>query len=155
MEKQMHHLLFWVLGLIAVLVAISLLSGVLRTTETAPLPETFVPGPPSQEVLEQLSQSRGFEVLVSYTDRGFEPASFVIKKGESARFTNNSTRDVWIASDGAIYPGTGDCGSPLDSCKPLKPRDFWEFTFSEAGVWQFKNNLNATEFGSVIVRSEQ
>ena len=104
----------------------------------------------------QLENSHGFQALVSYTDGGFEPAKLTIKKGETVRFTNNSSEDLWVSagsSSGAVYPGTGkECGqSAFDSCRVLKPMHFWEFTFDIAGTWGYKNVSDTKMTGVIIV----
>ncbi len=107
--------------------------------------------PTMQAVLEE---SKGFQALVSYTDRGFEPRSLSIEKGDTVRFTNNSIRDLWVASSGTPYPRGGDtCGeSAFDSCIALKPLEFWEFTFDATGEWQYTDNLHKEFTGTVRVR---
>ena len=117
----------------------------------------FIPGPPPKEVVALLEKSKGFEVLISYTDHGFEPATATIAVGDAVRFTNNSSQDLWVASTGSsenpLYPGTSDCGgSTLDTCMVLEPREFWEFTFDESGTWTFQNNLDKGQTGSVLVQ---
>lgn len=110
---------------------------------------------PSPEVLAQLEHSKGFQAFVSYTDRGFEPSEVTIQQGETIRWTNNSSKDLWIASDGgALYPReANDCGSSgFDSCKALKPGDFWEFTFDTKGSWVYLNNLQKETTGVVHVK---
>ncbi|MEY4747004.1 MAG: hypothetical protein RLZZ416_53 [Candidatus Parcubacteria bacterium] len=99
---------------------------------------------------------KGFQLLVSYVDSGFEPQSAAIKAGDTVRFTNNSRRAVWIAADGrggAIYPGMENgCGSSaLDSCRALQPGEYWEFAFTEKGTWSFVNNLDKNKGGSLSV----
>ena len=116
----------------------------------------FVPGPPSAEIVAQLEKSRGFEVLVSYTDGGFEPDEAVIERGQSIRFTNNSSGVLWVAAAGddesPRYPGLGDCGASLfDTCTALAPNEFWEFTFEEIGTWAFQNNVDKGKTGIVRV----
>ena len=150
---------FILLALLLVVVGITYVwSGTSGRPMTENVPEEkFVPGPPSAEVVEMLAKSRGFEALVSYTDRGFEPENVVINAGESIRFTNNSSHELWVAAapqtGQSPYPGMSDCGgSSLDTCKVLEPRDFWEFTFTESGTWTFQNNLEKEETGSVRVQ---
>ena len=99
----------------------------------------------------------GTFTYVSYTDNGFEPANVTITQGQTVRFTNNSSHDVWIAADGInaqIYPRTREvCGSSdLDSCAPFAPQDFWEFTFNVKGEWHVVNNVDKTKGGVVIVK---
>ena len=103
-----------------------------------------------------MEKSRGFEALISYTERGFEPTKVTLKKGQSVRFANNSGEELWIAAASTAgsppYPGMSDCGgSTLDSCKTLQPLEFWEFTFSQSGTWHFRNNLNKERVGSVTI----
>ncbi len=98
--------------------------------------------------------SKGFNALISFTDNGFEPANITIKKGQTIRFTNNSSKDMWIAAGGDggnVYPDTGEgCGeSALDTCGPLAPNEIWELTFDYSGTWSYRNNSNR-EFTGVI-----
>ncbi len=117
----------------------------------------FIPGPPPPEIIAMLEESKGFKVLISYTDGGFEPAAAVIEVGDAVRFTNNSSKDLWVAAAGSsedpVYPGTSECGaSSLDTCMVLEPREFWEFTFDQSGTWTFQNNLDKGQTGAVLVQ---
>jgi plastocyanin len=149
------------LGAIIVLVLCLFLFGngtSLRTTAPATPAGGVHTQPPSPEVMAYLAASKGFQYLVSYTGRGFEPATLTVKKGETVRFTNNSSEGLWVAatgSSGAVYPaGTGnECGqSAFDSCKVLKSGEFWEFTFTTAGTWGYKNNSDTKMTGTITVR---
>ena len=115
----------------------------------APIPEP----PFTDAVKAQLAASKGFQEVVTYTDRGFEPLHLSITQGDTVRFTNSSHQMLWVAADGvALYPITGDCGSSaLDSCHPLEPGAFWEFTFTESGTWGVTNNLEKSKVGIVEV----
>jgi len=114
--------------------------------------------PLTPQITAQLEKSRGFQALVSYTDRGFEPATVTIKKGQTVRFTNNSSDDVWIAASsaggGKLYPRVQDeCGSStFDTCKGQRPQEFWEFTFDIAGTWGYADNLHKGNTGIVVVK---
>lgn len=115
------------------------------------IPRKDVDVPAMTAVMQQvLERSSGFQLLVSYTDNGFEPAYASIKAGDTVRFTNNSAQELWVSAaavnDANVYPGSGNtCGqSDFDSCVRLQPREFWEFTFDEAGTWGYQN-LTATE----------
>jgi len=116
----------------------------------APMPEF------STSTKDKLAASSGFQHLVSYTDTGFEPDTLTVEDGETVRFTNNSSDDIWIASDSSsevIYPRTKVmCGSSdLDTCDPFPPQDFWEFTFTMRGTWGIVNNLDKTKKMTVIL----
>jgi plastocyanin len=125
----------------------------------APASSTKTPQRPpfTAEVKAALAASKGFQILVSYTDRGFEPAFATIKAGDAVRFTNNSSHDLWIAAAGgagSAYPGDGNnCGqSAFDSCRVLKYGEFWEFTFATAGTWSYQNNRDTKMTGVVRAR---
>jgi len=121
-----------------------------QTTDTTP--------PASETVTENPAKSQGgFELLVSVTDNGFEPSEPSVRSADTIRFTNNSSEDVWIegvvSSGNPAYPEEGECGvSAFDSCKNIKPGEFWEFKFKDVGTWLFRNKLDTTQVGVVYVR---
>lgn len=153
-SKERAHITL-LIALVVVLIAVyALLS---RVSPPASQPSsnstTSQPRPPSPEVMAYLAQSKGFQYLVSYTDRGFEPTKLTVKKGETVRFTNNSSEGLWVAASGQkVYPGVmNGCGSSaLDSCRPIGQGEFWEFTFDAAGTWAFTNNIDKEKSGTVI-----
>jgi plastocyanin len=98
-----------------------------------------------------------FQLLVSYVNSGFEPQKAAIQAGETVRFTNNSTGPMWIVSvataQSSLYPGTSPCGaSTFDSCGPLQPGQFWQFTFAQKGTWEFANGFDKSKTGSITVQ---
>jgi plastocyanin len=113
------------------------------------------PPPFTEEIAAQLAASDGFEALVSYTDQGFEPESVTVEAGDTVRFTNNSSHDMWVAASSAtgdLYPAPGTCGqSAFDVCKAIGRGMFYEFTFEEAGSWGYQDNSNPMKTGVVIV----
>jgi plastocyanin len=130
-----------------------------HTTSSGTSTGILLPPPLTAEVKAQLAASKGFQVLVSYTNRGFEPSTATIKKGDTIRFTNNSGGDLWVASAGTsggkVYPaGSGnECGqSAFDSCRAIKEGEFWEFTFTTTGTWGYQNNRDRKMTGTVRVK---
>jgi plastocyanin len=99
-----------------------------------------------------------FQLVVSYVNSGFEPATSTVQVGDTVRFTNNSTGQLWVASappgSGEQYPGTSPCGgaSALDSCGAFQPGQFWEFTFTQTGTWEFVNNFDKSETAVITVQ---
>lgn len=100
----------------------------------------------------------GPAVTISYTNAGFGPSTVTIKKGQTVRFKNDSTTEVWPASavhpTHSVYPqkSASDClGSSFDACRGLKAGEFWDFTFNEVGEWAFHDHLHASKFGKVVV----
>lgn len=99
------------------------------------------------------------EIVVAYTDSGFEPRSVTIQEGQTVRFVNQSSRGMWIGSDShpthTLYPVTSesDClGSSFDTCESLQNGESWEFTFGEVGSWGYHNHVQASHRGTVIVQ---
>jgi plastocyanin len=95
--------------------------------------------------------TKSFALLVSYTDQGFEPSHATVHVGDMVRFTNNSTKPMWITHSN--YPAAGkSCGtSALDTCKALPPGEYWEFTFTSAGTWTFSDKTSGA-LGSLLVK---
>src|SRR3989338_5559414 len=116
-----------------------------------------VPAEGAKDVTEMVV-SQVPDVVITYTDSGFVPASVTVKKGQTVRWANNSGAKVWPASavhpQHSVYPQTSasDClGSSFDACKGLAQGESWDFTFDYVGEWKFHNHLNASQWGSVIV----
>ncbi|MDO8576493.1 MAG: hypothetical protein Q7R90_04205 [bacterium] len=154
MSKQRAYITLLVALAVVLIAVYALLS---RVSPPASQPSsnstTSQPRSPSPEVMAYLAQSKGFQYLVSYTDRGFEPTRLTVKQGETVRFTNNSSEDLWVAAGGEkVYPGVvNGCGSSaLDSCRPIGRGEFWEFTFDVAGTWMFSNNIDKEKSGTII-----
>lgn len=153
-----RELLIGALAIAVFAVSVYALSRMEKTpvTDATPVYDAATTIPPyTEEIAEQLAASKGFALLVSYTANGFEPTMGKIKKGEAVRFTNNSSENLWLAASGEkLYPGVvNGCGSSaLDTCKALKPGEFWEFTFDVAGTWGYQNNSNTAKTGTMRVQ---
>lgn len=149
----------WLVALLAVLFALSFMSRQIMPAAQPILPVRIASRasvPPALTSREQAYIATGTHVdfLVSYTASGFQPLVLTVKKGSTVRFANNASEALWVAASGAeLYPGTqNECGSSaLDSCGPIKPGGFWQFTFTHAGTWQYYNNLNKTRSATIIV----
>ena len=177
----MHEFFLKRLTLLALITAIIALATFftihpLDTTPSIPLHEatgerirqgTLPPPSLSTSTALKLQKSHGFQALVSYTDRGFEPQTVTIKTGQTVRFSNNSSHKLWVGATStpssasgqathATYPAesTDLCGaSSLDSCfPPFEPQDFWEVTLTKTGDWTYANLVQGNETGVVRVR---
>ncbi|MBI5004410.1 cupredoxin domain-containing protein [Candidatus Kaiserbacteria bacterium] len=150
--------IIWLAILIIVLVFIAYFFGVFGSSTASPV-VTSTPlrtPPPTPALVESRTVkaigTKGFSLLVSYTDQGFEPKTASIHTGDVVRFVNNSTKPMWITNSN--YPAKNKkCGtSALDTCKELSPGEYWEFTFSAPGVWTFADKFSDTAKGSVTVQ---
>ena len=163
----MRKLLVWLSVLTVVLAVIFALSvtdpiqfgswKMLGTDQSFEKGEGYIPPQPKPKPEDAVAirNKNPFGVLVSGTDTGFEPREISVKRGETVRFTNNSHNAMWIAAAGPnqLYPaGTNTCGSSaFDSCRVLRPGDYWQFTFKEVGSWNFSNKFGGKNTGVIHV----
>lgn len=82
------------------------------------------------------------------TDRGFQPASIIIKQNTRVSFLNKGSKPHWPASDfhptHGIYP-------EFDPQVEVPPGKTWEFVFSKVGKWKYHDHLEPENKGIVIV----
>ena len=99
-------------------------------------------------------------VEVEYTEQGFAPKEISIKQGDSVKFINKSSGQMWVASamhpTHTTYPGSDIklCGTTdviFDECEGDDPGESWSFPFNIVGSWGYHNHLSASHFGKVIV----
>ncbi len=92
------------------------------------------------------SPVRGSEVV--YTDSGFSPNNLLVRVGESVTFQNQSSSDMWVASN--PHPIHTDYAE-FDAKRGYKPGESYSFVFSEPGSWKYHNHMNPADMGSVTV----
>ena len=120
--------------------------------------------PPAQEMPGRgvtgtaASDTDPFDVTITYTDEGYAPSDITVTKGTRVRFINASNEPTWPASGvhptHSLYPEkeSADClGSSFDSCRPLQPGEFYDFTFYYEGRWPYHDHLAAYNSGSITV----
>ena len=105
-------------------------------------------------------------VEVTYTDQGFSPSSITIPLGTTVTFTNQSTKDMWVASamhpTHILYSGTSlsqHCpdasNTSFDQCSTGASGSSFSFTFNKEGTWKYHDHVDATKFGSITVTAAQ
>lgn len=112
--------------------------------------------PPFTDDIEaQLNASQGFQHLVSYTDRGFEPPDLEVKVGETVRFTNNSDRELRLVAVDGVERSSGatDCTSSED-CKIIAKKRFWEITYNEPVSQAYANGNERGGAGIVVITAQ-
>ncbi|MBI3634105.1 MAG: cupredoxin domain-containing protein [Candidatus Yonathbacteria bacterium] len=86
--------------------------------------------------------------LVSYTDRGFVPATLEIKTGKSVHFVNNSNKAMSLTT---TEPNSQIYGE-FNQGKTVGKGGSYDFTFLQSGVWSYVNRNNQVDKGVVIVK---
>ena len=129
--------LLW-LGLLVVALVVS---GLLfsRNLFLQPAPVTGQPAElyvPPPKPTDYVSAQKGFQYLVSYTVNGFAPATFSVKKGETVRFTNNTSAPRQLTLAGAQPP-------------ILDRGEYFEYTLDKVGTFTYSDGTNT---GSVTVQ---
>ncbi len=106
--------------------------------------------PESAVVPNAVSESEGAVAAnVVYTDEGFAPRSTEVSKGDTVRFTNKSSRPMWIASD--THPAHNILPT-FDQFGTSAFGEGYQYTFNQVGEWKYHDHVNASEKGVVIVR---
>ena len=109
--------------------------------ETAAKTKTVIPPQPAPATTAEMK-------TISYSDSGFSPSNVTVKKGETLKFKNDSTGNMWIASNGhpvhSDYPG-------FDAGRSYNPGESYVFTFDRSGSWNYHNHLNPGRSGTIIV----
>jgi plastocyanin len=86
---------------------------------------------------------------ITYTDDGFHEPIVYIKLGTMVLFTNNSARDMWVAS--APHP-THTAYPEFDQKKSVSRGGTYSFTFTKVGSWKFHNHMMPDQTGTIVVR---
>lgn len=86
--------------------------------------------------------------VVVYSDSGFSPATLRVKAGTAVTFTNQSSNQMWVASNPhpthTDYPG-------FDARKAYATGQSYSFTFTQKGTWGYHNHLSPADGGTIIV----
>lgn len=85
---------------------------------------------------------------VRYTDTGFEPKELSIPLGAMVHFVNESTKDMWVASN--EHPGH----SILPTFDQFMTGDQYVYVFDTVGGWKYHDHLNPTAEGVIIVEEK-
>ncbi len=88
------------------------------------------------------------DVVVTYTDSGYQPNQVTVKKGTKVTFVNDSTGSMWTAS--GVHP-THQLLPGFDQLKSVVKGGKYEYTFSKVGTWKYHNHVKPTEGGIVTV----
>jgi len=88
-------------------------------------------------------------VMVNYTNSGFSPKTVTIKKGEVVTFVNQSSGDMWVASN--PHPIHTDYPA-FDEKVAVGSGSSWSFTFDQVGIWGYHNHKSPSNTGTIVVQ---
>ncbi|MEN9621830.1 MAG: hypothetical protein RLZZ67_264 [Candidatus Parcubacteria bacterium] len=88
---------------------------------------------------------------IRFNESGLSPRRLVVNMGDVVTFINDSTHEVWPASD--PHP-THNVDPQFDTRRPLKPNDTWTYSFQNPGVWKFHDHLASVVEGEIVVLSK-
>ena len=86
--------------------------------------------------------------FISYTDEGFAPKDVTISRGTMVHFVNESSIDMWVASDD--HPAHTDLPT-FDQFKGSPPGEQYVYIFDQAGEWKYHDHLTPTAMGTITV----
>lgn len=86
--------------------------------------------------------------VIIYDNTGFQPEVLRVSKGDAVTFRNESTLNMWVASD--PHP-VHTALSSFDSLQAKTQGETYVYTFTQAGTWTFHNHVQSSHKGTVIV----
>ena len=123
-------------------------------------------GSDSEDAAESPSDEENFEEetvhVVEVNEKGFEPLTIEIKKGESVVWMAGDVQRFWIASNNhpthTRYPnssiekcGTSNQSSTFDACRVYFTGENYSFKFDRVGSWGYHDHIRAWAMGTVVV----
>lgn len=148
-----------ILGLIA-LIAIGgfIIFGEEKNTDTQPETEQEISVETTEntnidtEEVSETKESQREEILVTYTSFGFSPNIINIEMGDTVRFSNDSSLNMWVASN--PHPQHTEF-SDFDAGKNYQNGESYSFTFNESGTYEYHNHSNPSMRGTVVVLGDK
>lgn len=129
-------------GLIWLLIVVLLvLLGLAVTVLGKPQDVGNIPKPTESQAPSETRQPRVY--TISYKNGVFSPTNLRIHAGDTVRFKNESLFAVRILSDS--YLG-------FDSVGDIPQGSFFSFTFAAKGIFDYHNEDDVQEKGTIIVR---
>lgn len=124
-------------------------------------PNVIVNNPPVTVDDDDTQLADSEVVMVDYTDQGFAPRTLTVSVGDTVRFVNQSSHEMWVGVDEhpshTQYDGTSrdeHCpgGSAFDQCARSGPGTSWDFTFTTPGSFDYHSHVRSQNTGTIIVR---
>lgn len=177
----MKQLVFTILIVAAIIVAGSILSGILinksmssqetekqiriarQTNKLSELNENQPTESPEANLPIESSVAQPIpENIVIYSDTGYSPSNIAVKTGDTVIFKNESSDKMWMASAvhplHSVYSGTSlekHCPDTdavsFDECEGIRSGESWSFKFDKKGEWKYHNHLKSSDIGTITV----
>jgi len=119
----------------------------------------------TQNVTPGATPAAAKTVTVAYTDQGFVPATVEMNVGDTVRFVNQATTEMWVGVDEhpthTEFDGTAtrehcangaNTNGSFDQCARSGPGTSWSYTFTKTGSFDYHNHAQASAGGTVVVR---
>jgi plastocyanin len=87
-------------------------------------------------------------VVILMSQTNYSPATITIPAGTTVAFINESSGELWPASN--IHPTHG-LYPEFDPRKPVPPGMAWTFTFATPGTWPMHDHIQPNIVGTIFV----
>lgn len=85
---------------------------------------------------------------VSLSENGFVPNVLTVRVGTTITWTNNSSKNMWVAS--ALHPTHQELPG-FDQLKAVGKGGQYSYEFTKVGTWKYHNHQDPLITGTVIV----
>jgi plastocyanin len=117
------------------------------TLSTMPAPDATTTQPSTEPSTDTSMTPETSATTITYTDNGFSPSSYTVKKGSTVTVTNNSKMDLQFSSDD--HP-THTHDTELNM-KTQKPGESVTFTVTKTGTQGFHDHLHPQYTGTLTI----
>lgn len=102
-----------------------------------------------QANLNGTKNHNGRVYTVFYSGGVFSPTNLQISIGDTVRFSNESLTPIVVVSN----PGPNESPLPgFDSISEIPSKGVFAFTFTTRGIFDYRNDRNAEQKGTIIVK---
>jgi plastocyanin len=113
------------------------------TPAKVPTETTVTTTPPATQTTSGLT--------VTFTDKGFSPASLTVKKGQTVTFVNNSSGKLWVAAN--PFPTSSEYPA-FNEKSGISNGDSWGFTFNQTGTWFYHDHYSPALGAKIVVNAK-
>lgn len=90
--------------------------------------------------------------VVTYMSSGFSPNILNINMGDTVKFINDSSGNMWVASN--PHPQHTEY-SDFDAQRNYTSGESYSFTFTESGTYEYHNHVNPSMRGTIVVLGDK